>query len=49
MSNVAEKQAAVSKEKWQEFRNIVLADYRVANESREASLTGRKEVLTGKA
>ncbi len=28
---------------------MVLADYRVANESREASLTGRKEVLTGKA
>lgn len=28
---------------------MVLSDYRVANESREASLTGRKEVLTGKA
>lgn len=38
-----------SKEKWEEYRNIVLADFRLANESREASLTGRKEVLTGKA
>ncbi|NOY50828.1 MAG: transketolase [Chlorobi bacterium] len=27
----------------------VLSDYRVANESRQASLTGRREVLTGKA
>lgn len=49
MSNVAEKQSAVSKEKWQEFRNLVLEDYKIAFESREASLTGRKEVLTGKA
>jgi pyruvate/2-oxoglutarate/acetoin dehydrogenase E1 component/TPP-dependent pyruvate/acetoin dehydrogenase alpha subunit len=49
MSNVAEKHSPVSKEKLDEFRNIVLADYRVASESREASLTGRKEVLTGKA
>lgn len=31
------------------FRNEVLKDYRVAYESREASLLGRKEVLTGKA
>jgi len=31
------------------FRSIVLADYRLANESRQASLLGRKEVLTGKA
>ena len=49
MSNVVEKNASVSKEKLQEFRNIILKDYRIANESREASLTGRKEVLTGKA
>jgi pyruvate/2-oxoglutarate/acetoin dehydrogenase E1 component/TPP-dependent pyruvate/acetoin dehydrogenase alpha subunit len=49
MSNVAEKHSNVSKEKLKEFQNIVLADYRVAFESREASLTGRKEVLTGKA
>ncbi|ULQ56825.1 thiamine pyrophosphate-dependent enzyme [Flavihumibacter rivuli] len=31
------------------FRNEVLRDYQMACESREASLTGRKEVLTGKA
>ena len=32
-----------------EFKDIVLRDYRVVNESRETSLLGRKEVLTGKA
>ena len=32
-----------------EFKHIVLDDYRIANESRQASLIGRKEVLTGKA
>lgn len=32
-----------------EFRNEVLNDYRIACESRETSLLGRKEVLTGKA
>ena len=31
------------------FRNEVLSDYRLACESRETSLLGRKEVLTGKA
>src|SRR6201995_3920944 len=31
------------------FREEVLKDYRTACESREASLLGRKEVLTGKA
>lgn len=31
------------------FRNEVIKDYRVACESRETSLLGRKEVLTGKA
>ena len=31
------------------FRDEVLSDYRLAVESREASLLGRKEVLTGKA
>jgi len=33
----------------QEFIALVLKDYRVANESREASLLGRREVLSGKA
>ncbi len=32
-----------------EFKHIVIDDYRIANESRQASLIGRKEVLTGKA
>jgi len=32
-----------------EFKEAVLADYKLAVESREASLLGRKEVLTGKA
>ncbi len=32
-----------------EFKKLVLTDFRVANESRQASLLGRKEVLTGKA
>lgn len=32
-----------------EFISLVLNDYRIANESREASLMGRREVLTGKA
>ena len=31
------------------FRNEVLKDYRIACESRQVSLLGRKEVLTGKA
>ena len=31
------------------FRNEVLKDYRISCESRETSLVGRKEVLTGKA
>ena len=34
---------------FENFRMEVLNDYRIANESREASLLGRKEVLTGKA
>ncbi|MEW6468545.1 MAG: thiamine pyrophosphate-dependent enzyme [Bacteroidota bacterium] len=33
----------------EEFRREVLNDYRIAYESRETSLLGRKEVLTGKA
>jgi 2-oxoisovalerate dehydrogenase E1 component len=31
------------------FKKTVVADYKLAYESRQASLTGRKEVLTGKA
>lgn len=32
-----------------DFKDIVLKDYKIAFESRQASLLGRKEVLTGKA
>lgn len=32
-----------------EFKQAVLSDYRLAVASREASLIGRREVLTGKA
>ena len=32
-----------------DFKQEVLNDFRIANESRQASLIGRKEVLTGKA
>ncbi len=32
-----------------EYKKEVLSDYKLANESRQASLLGRKEVLTGKA
>ncbi|MGY3052240.1 pyruvate/2-oxoglutarate/acetoin dehydrogenase E1 component/TPP-dependent pyruvate/acetoin dehydrogenase alpha subunit [Pedobacter sp. UYEF25] len=32
-----------------DFRTIVLADYKIAFESRQASILGRREVLTGKA
>ncbi|MBL8006526.1 MAG: transketolase [Ignavibacteria bacterium] len=37
------------KTSFEEYRKEVIADYRLANESRQASLLGRKEVLTGKA
>src|ERR1700761_1736291 len=32
-----------------EFRRLVINDYRVGYESRQASILGRREVLTGKA
>ncbi len=40
---------ATDKLSFNHFRQEVLEDYRVACESREASLLGRREVLTGKA
>lgn len=40
---------ATDKLSFNHFRQEVLDDYRVACESREASLLGRREVLTGKA
>lgn len=46
-----ENNDAVLQEKlsFENFRNEVLKDYRICCESRETSLLGRKEVLTGKA
>lgn len=41
--------ALLEKLSFDHFKNEVLKDYRVACESRETSLLGRKEVLTGKA
>ena len=34
---------------FEDFKQQVLNDYRIINESRQTSLLGRKEVLTGKA
>jgi 2-oxoisovalerate dehydrogenase E1 component len=49
MSNAAVSPAVSVSAAEKNFRDIVLNDYRIAFESRETSLTGRKEVLTGKA
>lgn len=46
--NMTAKSTA-AKMSFDDFRNEVLNDYRIACISREASLLGRKEVLTGKA
>jgi 2-oxoisovalerate dehydrogenase E1 component len=40
---------AEKKLSFEEFKKTILNDYRIACESRETSLLGRKEVLTGKA
>ena len=37
------------KSTFEDYKKEVLADYKLACESRQASLLGRKEVLTGKA
>jgi pyruvate/2-oxoglutarate/acetoin dehydrogenase E1 component/TPP-dependent pyruvate/acetoin dehydrogenase alpha subunit len=34
---------------FEDFKNIVINDYRIGYESRQASILGRREVLTGKA
>jgi 2-oxoisovalerate dehydrogenase E1 component len=41
--------AGTARLSFEEFRALVLQDFRLINESRQASLLGRKEVLTGKA
>ena len=49
MSN--EKNPSTSDQKLEEavVKDMILNDYRIMMESREASLLGRREVLTGKA
>ncbi|RYZ58445.1 MAG: transketolase [Chitinophagaceae bacterium] len=49
MENLTEGAGSLEQLSFDHFRNEVLQDYRVACISREASLMGRKEVLTGKA
>jgi pyruvate/2-oxoglutarate/acetoin dehydrogenase E1 component/TPP-dependent pyruvate/acetoin dehydrogenase alpha subunit len=49
MAEVKEAQEDVDVMTQQELKNEILNDFRVANESRQASLLGRREVLTGKA
>lgn len=50
MANSEAAKAKQAKEiSFDDFKKSVLDDYRIACESRQASLTGRKEVLTGKA
>ncbi len=49
MEAITNETALYEKLSFENFRNEVLKDYRVACESRETSLLGRKEVLTGKA
>lgn len=44
-----EKQQSTQALTFEEYRSLVLADYRLAVMSRESSLLGRREVLTGKA
>ena len=48
MSNVNKQDKAVELS-FEEYKQLVLNDYKIAQISRQASLTGRKEVLTGKA
>jgi pyruvate/2-oxoglutarate/acetoin dehydrogenase E1 component/TPP-dependent pyruvate/acetoin dehydrogenase alpha subunit len=48
-SNNSHDAAIQEKLSFEHFRNEVLNDYRIACKSRETSLLGRKEVLTGKA
>ncbi|HET7896919.1 MAG TPA: thiamine pyrophosphate-dependent enzyme, partial [Flavisolibacter sp.] len=49
MENFTEQARSLEQLSFDHFRNEVLQDYRMACLSREASLLGRKEVLTGKA
>jgi 2-oxoisovalerate dehydrogenase E1 component len=49
MAKAGESKASKKELSFEEFKQAVLADFKLACESREASLMGRREVLTGKA
>ena len=46
---MSKTQSADNALSFEDFKNSVLSDFKIAAESRQASLLGRKEVLTGKA
>ena len=48
-NNLTTARMDASELSFDDFKKIVLDDYRIAVESRQASLLGRREVLTGKA
>lgn len=48
-SNLITNQIDASELSFDDFKTIVINDYRIAFESRQASILGRREVLTGKA
>ena len=49
MTTITNDAATLDNLSFDHFRNAVLEDYRICCESRETSILGRKEVLTGKA
>ena len=49
MAKKATQNSTSEKLSFDEFKKTILNDYRIVCESRETSLLGRKEVLTGKA
>ncbi|MEO8796061.1 MAG: thiamine pyrophosphate-dependent enzyme, partial [Daejeonella sp.] len=50
ITNVKENMQVENSElSFDDFKSIIIQDYKIAFESRQASLLGRKEVLTGKA
>ena len=48
-TEIKESSIISSELSFDDFRSIIIRDYKIAFESRQASLIGRKEVLTGKA
>src|SRR5215204_6395837 len=48
-SNLTTNQIDASELSFDDFKQIVINDYKIAVESRQASILGRREVLTGKA